>query len=167
MTCKYCENIERKVYEDDDLIAFLNDTPTVPGHIILTTKEHYTILEQVPEEIAGKLFNTANVLSSALFEAFGAEGTNTLIQNGTGAGQKIPHIAINIIPRKQNDSLNFEWQPKQLDKEEFGVIELKLKEACNKIVLGKKEEKVVDEIKEEKTEIKDSSWIKKTLLRLP
>lgn len=167
MTCKYCENIERKVYEDDNLVAFLSDTPAVPGHIILTTKEHYTILEQVPEDLAGKLFDAANVLSSALFEAFGAEGTNTIIQNGTGAGQKVPHIAVHIIPRKQNDSLNFEWQPKQLDKEKFGVVELKLKKACSKVILGKQEEEVVEEVKEEKQEIKDSSWIKKAITRLP
>ena len=64
--------------------------------------------------------------------------------------------------------MNFEWQPKQLDKEEFGVIELKLKNAWNKIVLGKEAPaEEVEEVKEEKQEIKDSSWVKSVITRLP
>jgi len=166
MTCEYCGKIERKVYEDDDLVAFLKPNPAVPGHIILTTKQHFTILEQVPDDLVGRLFDIANVLSSILFEAFGAEGTNMIVQNGTGAGQKIPHLALNILPRKQNDGLNFEWEPKQVDKEEFGVIELKLKKCCGSIILDKKEEKV-EEVSEEPKKPEDPSWINKILHRIP
>ena len=101
--CAYCENIKRKVYEDKDLVAFLKEDPSITGHIVLIPKEHHTILEQVPEEISGQLFLVANQISSILFEVFGAEGTNILIQNGSEAGQKIPHVSLNILPRKQGD----------------------------------------------------------------
>jgi len=166
MECEYCNEIKRKVYEDNNLIAFLKENPASTGHIVIIPKKHYTILEQVPDEIAAEMFHIANQISSILFEVFGAEGTNILIQNGTEAGQTSPHLSLNILPRKQGDTLNFNWEPKTLDKEKASVIELKLKKECGKIVIGKKEEKA-KEIKEDKEEIKNSNWINKILQRLP
>jgi len=162
MKCAYCENIKNKVYEDSEAIAFLADKPSAPGHIILIPKKHHTILEQIPDP--GSLFNLANELSSILFDVLQAEGTNIIVQNGIN--QKVPHVSFNIIPRKEKDNLNLDWQPKQIDKEEMSVIELKLKECCQKIVIGKKEEKET-EIKQVVEKPKNTEWIEKILFRLP
>jgi histidine triad (HIT) family protein len=164
--CEYCGSVKRKVFENNSFVAFLKERPAVAGHILLVPKQHFTILEQVPEDVCGEMFHVANILSSILFEALGAEGTNILINNGSDSGQKVPHVAVNIIPRKEGDNLHLEWKPKQQDKEEMGVVELKLKEACKNIIVGKKEEKP-KEIKEKKEEIKNSKWVEKILTRLP
>ena len=166
MKCNYCEKIERKIYEDEVCIGFLNDKPSAPGHVILIPKEHFTILEQVPESIVGHLFNISNQLSSILFEVLEAQGTNVIVQNGIGAGQTQAHVSLHIIPRKENDGLNFQWKPKELSEEEKGVVELKLKKSCSGIITGgevtSKEIKVQEVEKPEKTE-----WIEKALFRIP
>lgn len=164
MACEYCDSIERKVFENENFTAFLKSTPAVGGHIVLSPKKHFTILEQMPDDLCGEMFSISNTLSSILFEVIGAEGTNIIINNGIN--QKVPHVSANILPRKEGDNLNVEWKPKQLDKEEMGVVELKLKEACKGIIVGKKEEKV-KEIKEKKEEVKNSKWIEKILERMP
>ena len=88
------------------------------------------------------------IVSIALFESVSAQGTNLLIQNGTVAGQEVPHVSVNIIPRKENDGLNLQWDVKQLDEEEMSTIELTLKEG---IVALEKEDKKTEGILTEET----------------
>ncbi len=136
--CLYCKIVGgeipvKKIYEDEKVLAFLKPNPASFGHILIIPKAHYTIIEQVPDFEVGKLFNVSNKLCTAAFETLGAGGTNILTQNGVAAGQSVPHFAINIIPRKENDGLNFQWQPKQLSQEEMSTVELKLKDASHNI----------------------------------
>ena len=112
MACEICELIKtgklKKLYEDRNIIAVLSPRPSVNGHIWLMPKNHYTIIEQVPDYIVAHLFNMANKISVSLFEALGAEGTNLIVQNGIAAGQKYSHFMIDMIPRSSNDGLSFE-----------------------------------------------------------
>ena len=73
-------------------------------------KEHFTILEGVPENILEKCSLIANKIGIAVFESLGSQGTNIMIQNGLGAGQKVPHFAIEVVPRVENDGLNLTWE---------------------------------------------------------
>jgi len=130
-TCPICDIITKKtglIYEDEKTIAFIPQNSMTPGHIVLTSKQHYPILEQIPDYIIDKLFITANKLSISIFERLGAEGTNIIANTGPGAGQVYPHAMIHIIPRKQNDGLKLEWNPKKISDEEMNTTELKLKE---------------------------------------
>jgi len=154
------------LYEDDKLFAFLHPSPTAAGHIVLTTKEHKQILEQIPDFIAKELFIKANKLSISAFESLGAEGTNILIQNGIAAGQNFSHFIMNIIPRRTNDGLNLIWKPKQPSEEEMSTIELKLKEGTKTIGEFEKEKAKPKEIKEEKMSEKEDYMIK-YLKRIP
>lgn len=136
--CILCQIVEgkvpsEKIYEDDDVLAVLDVNGANPGHTFVIPKEHYTILEQVPDFLVGKLFNTANKVSSALFETLSIQGTNLFVTNGIAAGQVAAHFMINIIPRKDNDGINITWQPKQLSEEDMSTAELQLKEAAKNI----------------------------------
>ena len=110
MLCKICEKIEKekelRIYEDNEVIAFLEEKPTTPGQIILLPKKHVPILEQLSNKLIGYIFTIANKLSSALFDSIGCHGTNILINNGIAAGQKHSHFSLNIIPRKEEDNIN-------------------------------------------------------------
>lgn len=129
------------IYEDDVFIAYLSPTPNVVGHTILQPKEKFPIFEAVPNQIVGKMFFLANQLSAILFETLGIEGTNILIQNGTAAGQKDPHVQVHIIPRKQEDGVKLDWEPKKLNKDDMEIVTIKLKNALSgKVVTGKNEE---------------------------
>jgi len=136
--CILCQIIDgkipsEKIYEDENILAILDINGANPGHVFVIPKEHFTILEQVPDFLVGKLFDTANRISSCLFETMNIQGTNVFITNGVAAGQAAAHFMINIIPRKDNDGINITWQPKQLTEDEMSTVELQLKEATKNI----------------------------------
>ncbi|MBI2558872.1 HIT domain-containing protein [Candidatus Woesearchaeota archaeon] len=123
----------KKVYEDEFVMAVLDFNGANPGHCFVMPKSHYPIIEQVPDIEIGRLFNVSNKLSSAIFESLGAQGTSIFVANGIPAGQTIAHFIINVIPRKEGDGINLQWQPKNLDEEEMSTVELKLKEQTKRI----------------------------------
>ena len=114
-------------------MAVLDVNGANPGHTFVIPREHYTILEQVPDFLVGKLFSIANKISSSLFETLEIHGTNLFVTNGVAAGQLAAHFMINVIPRKNNDGINITWQPKQLSEEEMSTVELQLKDAAKNI----------------------------------
>ena len=135
--CIFCDLIKEgranPIYEDDKIIAMLDINPASAGHILVMPKEHYPIIEQIPDPLIGKLFTISNKLSTAVFESLNSLGTNIMINNGISAGQKAAHSMIHIIPRRENDGIDFAWQPKQLNEEEMSTIELQLKEQTKNI----------------------------------
>ncbi|MBI3035406.1 HIT domain-containing protein [Candidatus Woesearchaeota archaeon] len=144
--CLVCQIVEnkipsKKVYEDEFVLAVLDVNGAVPGHCFVMPKNHYSIIEQVPDIEIGRLFQASNKISSAIFESLGVQGTNIFVANGVPAGQTVAHFTINVIPRKDNDGINLQWQPKQLSEEEMSTVELKLKEQTKNIGHFEKEEK--------------------------
>ncbi len=144
--CVVCQIIankvpSKKVYEDDLILAVLDVNGANPGHCFVMPKNHYPIIEQVPDAQIGKLFTVSNRISSAIFESLGAKGTNIFVANGVPAGQTVAHFTINIIPRKENDGINLQWQPRQLSEEEMSTVELRLKEQTKNIGHFEKEAK--------------------------
>ncbi len=137
-SCLLCQIIEgkipsKKVYEDDLILVVLDVNGANPGHCFILPKNHYPIIEQVPDVEIARMGNIANKISSAIFENLGVQGTNLFITNGVPAGQTVAHFMMHVIPRKEKDNVNLEWQPKQLTEEEMSTVELKIKEHANSI----------------------------------
>lgn len=161
MTCDMCERIEKKknlLYNDGEIVIFIPDEAIVKGSLIIAPVKHYPILEAVPDNIVKKMYKIANKAGIACFEALGAQGSNILIQNGIAAGQEMPHVLLNVVPRRENDGLQLQWQPKQISEEEMSTVELQLKESISD--LG--EEDSTEEVKEKETEeTKEKPVVKK------
>lgn len=172
--CVICQIIEgqipsKKIYEDDDVVAILDFNGANPGHSFVIPKQHIPILEQIPSHLAGKLFNVANKISSAIFETLKVQGTNIFVANGVPAGQKVAHLMVNIVPRKENDGINLEWHPKQLSEEEMSTIELKIKDEIGNIGFGetsKPENKIEAKGVSEKLSGEDN-YLVKQMRRIP
>jgi histidine triad (HIT) family protein len=171
--CDYCQLIESKtnlIYEDAKVVAMLAPKPAAIGHIIVLPREHYPIIEQVPDFIVSDLFVKANKISIALFEGLGAHGTNIIVQNGVSAGQKSAHFMVHIIPRKEGDKLDFNWKPRQLTEEEMSTVEIQLKEASAGIGSFQKEPEKPVEIEKKVEKIKagkEENYLIKQLERIP
>ncbi len=132
----------KKIYEDDYLIGALDINPANKGHVILFPKIHYEIMSLMKD--VGHLFNVANTISSAVFEATKAEGTNIFVANGLAAGQKIPHLVVHIIPRFKDDDVKFSWNKADVSEKEMDELTKKLK---SRFVLSKVEKiKPIDEV---------------------
>lgn len=106
--CLFCkisrgEIPSAKVYEDDEMIAFLDIKPVNPGHLLLVPKAHYTSLLETPTDLLARLMSMVPALAKATLQATQAEGFNVLINTGPVSGQIVFHTHIHIIPRKQDD----------------------------------------------------------------
>ncbi|MBU0536012.1 MAG: HIT family protein [Nanoarchaeota archaeon] len=135
--CVYCQMIadkeKEKIYEDEKVVVVLDDKPAGPGHLLVMPKQHYPIMEQVPDFIMSHAFTIANKMSIALFESLNAQGTNIVVNNGLAGGQESAHFMINVIARREGDGMNFQWVPRQLSEEEMSTIELQMKEQTKTI----------------------------------
>ncbi|MBI2651288.1 HIT domain-containing protein [Candidatus Woesearchaeota archaeon] len=156
-SCIICQIVENKVpslkvYEDDITLAVLDINGANPGHCFVMPKNHYPIIEQVPDEELASVFGIANKISSAIFDSLKVQGTNIFVANGIPAGQTVAHFMVNVIPRKENDGINLQWKPKQLSEEEMSTVELKLKEQVENIEV--KPEKKKRQISSQKAEPK-------------
>lgn len=173
MNCTICDAIKAKqglLFEDEHLAILLAPKPSVAGHVLIAPKQHAAILEQVPDFVIGKLFDKANKVSIAVFEALGAEGTNILVSNGIAAGQTSNHCIVNVLPRRENDGLDFAWKTKQLSEEEMSTVELKLKDETKNIGVFEKEKPKPKELpkpQEVKQDDAEVNYLIKQLQRVP
>jgi len=125
--CIFCQIISgkvqsKKVYEDEEVIAILDVNPANPGHLLIMPKEHYSIMPQLPEDEIGHIFLVAKALSNASLRALEVQGSNIIVANGVAAGQRAQHFMVHLIPRKENDNLNFLVPQKTIPEEELKKI---------------------------------------------
>jgi len=94
-----------KVYEDSDVLAFLDLAPVHPGHVLVIPKAHYADLLAFPAELAPAVMAAMKKVAAAVMKATGATGVNVMQNNGLSAGQTMFHIHWHIIPRFEGDGL--------------------------------------------------------------
>ena len=108
MACLFCSIIEgsvpaHRLYEDDDVLAFLDARPAAPGHTLLIPKTHAARVEDLSSEQAAALFDALHRIAGPIREAVSSDATTIGINNGPGSGQVIPHVHIHVIPRRRGD----------------------------------------------------------------
>src|SRR3989344_3506909 len=178
MQCDVCDgkNKENILYEDDKIIVALSGNPSTSGHVQIFSKEHYTIMEHVPEDVLGPMAIAANKVSMLLFEALKVHGTNILVQNGVSAGQTVPHFSMHIIPRRTDDGLKLDWEMKQASNESLDSMQRIITEGMSyeepkeptwqspaEIVANTKDDQPEEQSKDS---TKTSNWVK-NLERIP
>ncbi len=100
-----------KVYEDDDVFAFLDISQVTKGHTLLVPKQHVKNIYETSEDIASKLFAKVPKIANAIKEAFQPEGINVLSNTGEIAGQSVFHLHIHLIPRYgSEDGFKPKWE---------------------------------------------------------
>ena len=95
------------VYEDDHFIAFLDIIQTTKGHVLVATKEEYTNVLDLPEEVTGEFFKVVKKIAKAVSIAFKTDSVNVLSNAGKLAGQQVFHCHVHVIPRYEKDGLAF------------------------------------------------------------
>ena len=98
-----------KVYEDENVLAFLDLAPVHPGHTLVIPKEHYRDMLEFPAGMGSAIFAAVQKVAAAVVKATGAQGFNIMQNNGIAAGQTMFHIHWHIIPRFDNDGLEM-WK---------------------------------------------------------
>jgi len=87
----------RKVYEDDEVLAFHDINPVAPVHFMLVPKLHLATLADAGDAHAA-LLGKMLLLAPKLAKEQGLDnGFRTVINTGKGGGQEIFHLHIHII----------------------------------------------------------------------
>jgi len=124
--CIFCKIIageipSHKVYEDDEVLAFLDINPVNPGHTLVIPKAHHRDLLDMPAELASKLMNVIQKIGPAILKAVGADAFNLGVNNGATAGQVVFHAHFHIMPRMANDGHQL-WHGAQANQDELAKV---------------------------------------------
>jgi histidine triad (HIT) family protein len=120
--CKFCQIGGHAlpsyvVFEDSISLAFLDNRPLFPGHVLLIPKQHFETLGDLPADLIGGFFRNAQLLAQAVEQGMLAEGTFVAINNRVS--QSVPHLHVHIVPRKKKDGLRgFFWPRNAYESEE-------------------------------------------------
>jgi histidine triad (HIT) family protein len=87
------------VYEDEEVLAFLDIDPATKGHTVIIPKESYENLHDTPVSVFSALIEVAKKLSSRYVDALGADGFNIIQSTGGSAEQEIQYVHVHLIPR--------------------------------------------------------------------
>ncbi|MEK9129946.1 MAG: HIT family protein [Patescibacteria group bacterium] len=135
MKCIFCEIINKKipcykVYEDKDMLAFLDIAPVNYGHTLVVSKKHCANFEEISEEELCKMIKVVKKIGKAMINGLGIKGYNVQVNNNPIAGQVIPHIHFHIIPRIETDGL-YLWPQQKYNNGEAEKIMEKIKIGLN------------------------------------
>ena len=115
-----------RVFENDDVLAFLDVFPQAQGHTLVIPK-HSTarnFLDEVPEVI-GPLMLGVQRVARAVRIALNPDGLMISQFNGAPAGQTVFHLHVHIIPRWEGVALGRHGQG-MADMDELKVLAAKI-----------------------------------------
>ncbi|MEI6597253.1 MAG: HIT family protein, partial [bacterium] len=102
--CIFCKIItgeipSYKVYEDEQILAFLDINPVNHGHTLVVPKKHFVNIEETDEQVLYLIIKIVKKIGASLKKNLGVAGYNVLENNDPVAGQIVPHLHFHIIPR--------------------------------------------------------------------
>ena len=114
-------------------MAFLDVFPVSRGHSLLIPKKHYMNLLDVDPDVAAHMAKRLIDLNRGVKNATGEEGVMTVVANGAGAGQEVPHLHFHAIPRSRGANFGFRFPPNyresMADRNELDEISKKIRVA--------------------------------------
>lgn len=119
--CIFCKIIAReipssKVYEDDQVLAFLDITQVTKGHTLVVPKQHFRNMLEMDSESSSQLFVRIPKIARHLQQTLGAAGVNILNNNEEVAGQTVFHTHVHLLPRfSQEDGLDIRFTTNEPD----------------------------------------------------
>jgi histidine triad (HIT) family protein len=120
-----------KLYEDAQVLAFLDIAPVAPGHAVVIPKEPAETLDRLSDDAAAALGRVLPRLCRALMAATGTKEFNVLQNNGRLAHQAVDHVHFHIIPKpSEAEGLGVKWPAGALDHAAAGALAARVRELC-------------------------------------
>ena len=108
--CIFCKIANKEipsevVYEDAYCVAFMDISPTRPGHVLVAPKEHSEHLLALAPVSNRHLWDSVQAVAVLVKRATACDGLNVSTNVGEAAGQVVKHTHVHIIPRMDGDGL--------------------------------------------------------------
>src|SRR5699024_10304730 len=103
--CVFCKIIagdipSRKIYEHDEVLAFVDISQVTPGHTAVAPINHVATMYEYDTDLAAKVFSRIPMLARAIKNSNpNVLGLNILNNNGEVAYHSVFHAHIHLIPR--------------------------------------------------------------------
>lgn len=120
--CIFCKIVRKEafaavLYEDEEIMAFMDIKPINEGHSLIITKKHAVLVDELDEKLYLKLFPIARKIAMKIKKVFPeTKGIMYFIADGEHAGQEVPHVHLHVIPRKPGDGFDFTFDPAYYDR---------------------------------------------------
>ena len=108
------------IYENKDVIAFLDHDPINHGHILICPKLPYKAFIDVPENIMIELLRVSRDIYKKLSDKYPTDGIS-FIQNN-GSFNELSHYHLHIFPRFKGDG--FGWTTSEIGIQSKDQLEL-------------------------------------------
>lgn len=133
--CIFCQIVDgrlpsHRIYEDNDVLAFLDIQQTTSGHTIVIPKHHYDHFLSTPKSVMNQVMNVAQRIGQAQIQTLQAKGVNLLSNVLKAAGQSVFHFHVHVIPRYlQSDRLTIAMmKPDDVDQLNLPILAKQLKD---------------------------------------
>ncbi len=108
--CVFCRIVRKEapattIYEDDEVLVFLDIRPLNEGHTLVIPKKHYEAVYDMPEDLVSHIYKLVKQMAVAVKAATEADGITIIQQNGHAAGQEIFHMHVHVVPRYAGQKL--------------------------------------------------------------
>ena len=115
--CVFCNIVAGRipatpVYEDSEVLAFMDIGQVNPGHVLVALKKHAENLFALEESDAAAVGRASVRIARAIREAFAPEGMSVYQANGKTAGQTVFHYHVHLLPRHAGDGMELTWPVK-------------------------------------------------------
>jgi len=106
MDCVFCKIIKGeissyKVYEDEDVFAFLDINPIRSGHVLLVPKRHSEYIFELEDPLYSDMFRIARTLSRKIKDVTKAKRVGLAIE-----GISVNHIHLHLVPVNEVNDLD-------------------------------------------------------------
>ena len=88
-----------KVFEDEQVLAFMDVFPQSRGHVLVVPKAEARNLLDVEPELLRELIVRVQRVAKAVREALKPDGLTVMQFNGAAGGQTVYHLHFHVIPR--------------------------------------------------------------------
>ena len=87
-----------KIYEDDQVLAFMDIMPQAEGHTLVIPKTPAVTLLDLPADAAAYTIQIVQKIARAIETALDVKGIVLMQLSGEAAGQTVPHVHFHLIP---------------------------------------------------------------------
>jgi histidine triad (HIT) family protein len=129
--CRIVAGLEaaHEVWRDEVAVAFLDQRPVFPGHVLMVPRDHVETLALLVPAAVGPLFERVRLVTAAVERGMGADGSFVAMNNTVS--QSVPHLHVHVVPRRRKDGLRgFFWpRLRYADAGEMAEVAARIREA--------------------------------------
>ncbi len=130
--CIFCQIVKGeapswKVYENEEVYAFLDINPINRYHTLIIPKKHYTDIFNIPEHELKEVMAVVRKIARLYEEKLGIKNVQIINSSGAEAQQDVFHIHFHLVPRKRGDGQSIRWTTHAEWRGEFDDMLEKLK----------------------------------------